>query len=328
MTLPPKLKQNDEIRIVAPARQATIVGEQTIDSAKKRLEDMGYRVSFGKNIFSDGIVSGSVESRVEDLHDAFKDPKVKAIFSVIGGFNSNELLPYLDYDLIKNNPKIILGYSDITALQNAIYARTGLVTYSGPHFSSFGEKLGFDYSQEYFNKAVVEGGVYSVLPSKQWSSDRWYKDQDNRNFVDNPGYTVIQEGVAEGTVVGGNMCTFDLLQGTPFMPSLKNSVIFLEEDQMGLMHIGLFIRNLASLVQQPDFDSVKAVVFGRFHPECDIDEERFEEIVRSEPKLSSIPIISGVDFGHTDPRITFPIGGQVKISASKRSGVSIEFTEH
>lgn len=318
MTIVPRsLKPGDNIRVVAPARQITIVSDHVVGVAKKRLEDMGYLVTFGKNIASPGLLSSSVEERVADIHDAFADSDVNGIFTVIGGFNSNELLEHLDYDLIRSNPKPLIGYSDITALQNAIYAQTGLVTYSGPHFSSFGEELGFEYTQEYFQKALNTRGSYDIHPSEFWSADRWYKDQQVRNFKQNAGYQVIQEGVAEGTVIGGNLCTFNLLQGTEYMPSLEGAILFLEEDQLGLAHIGLFARNIASLAQQSGFDSIKAIVFGRFHPECDIDMSRLEAVIQTHASLKGIPIIANMDFGHTEPRITFPIGGVAQVSASK-----------
>lgn len=100
-------------------------------------------------------MSSSIKSRVEDLHDAYKDKSIKAIFTVIGGFNSNQLLKYLDYDLIKGNPKILCGYSDITALTNAITAKTGIVSYSGLHFSTWAMKKEFEYNLEYFRKCLM-----------------------------------------------------------------------------------------------------------------------------------------------------------------------------
>ena len=329
MILAPKLKIGDEIRVIAPARQLNIVSDQVIEIASNRLSEMGYKVSFGKNVRSDDfLVSTDVEKRINDLHDAFKDKNVKAIITAIGGFNSNELLKYIDYELIKNNPKIIVGYSDITALQNAIFSQTGLVTYSGPHFSSFGEQSNFEYSKDYFSKAVIRDEFYAIHPSEKWSADKWYKNQIDRNLIVNKGYKIINKGTARGTIVGGNLCTFNLLQGTRFMPKLKDTVLFLEDDQMGLMHIGLFIRNIVSLIQQPEFSGVNAIIFGRFHPDCDIDDERLKKIVHSIPELSSRPIVSGVDFGHTDPRITFPIGGTININAHNNVDLLIEIQDH
>src|SRR3989344_2289098 len=131
--VPNKLKQGDEIRIISPARSMSIISQDVRNIAKGRLEKLGFKVTFSKNIEeSDEFNSSSIISRVDDIHEAFSNKNIKAVLTTIGGFNSNQLLKYLDYDLIKSNPKILCGYSDITSLQNAVYAKTGLVTYSGP----------------------------------------------------------------------------------------------------------------------------------------------------------------------------------------------------
>ncbi|PIX68846.1 LD-carboxypeptidase, partial [Candidatus Roizmanbacteria bacterium CG_4_10_14_3_um_filter_39_13] len=148
--IPSKLKRGDLIRVIAPSRSLNLIGEETRQIANKRFEEMGLTLSFGKHINeTDDFASSSVESRIEDLHDAFADENVKAILTVIGGFNSNQILKYIDWNLIQKNPKIFCGFSDITVLNNAIYAKIGLATYSGPHYSTFGQKLHFDYSLEY-----------------------------------------------------------------------------------------------------------------------------------------------------------------------------------
>ncbi len=160
----------------------------------------------------------------------FRKKNVKAVFAVLGGFNSNQILNYLDYGLIKNNPKIFCGYSDISAVSNAITAKTDLVTYLGLNFSTWGMKKQFDYNLEYFKKCLVEEGEFEVKPSDAWSDDVWYKDQQNRNFIKNEGFVVLNKGEATGIIFGGNLCTFNLLQGTEFMPNISNSILFLEDD--------------------------------------------------------------------------------------------------
>ena len=157
MIIPEKLKSNDEIRVLSPSSNFQRVGGMEGNrKAQERLESLGYKVTFSKNIHATDLIgSASIEERVEDLHAAFSDHNVKAILSTIGGFNSNELLPYIDYDLIRSNPKIICGYSDITALNNAITAKTGLVTYIGPHYSSFKMDELQDYQTEYFLKVCA-----------------------------------------------------------------------------------------------------------------------------------------------------------------------------
>ena len=124
-TIPARLQYGDEIRVIAPARGIKIIGQDTREIAKKRFEEMGYKVSFGSNTNNDNwdmLGSTSIENRVADIHEAFEDKNVKAIFTIIGGANSNQLLTYLNYDLIKENHKIFCGFSDITALLNAIYS--------------------------------------------------------------------------------------------------------------------------------------------------------------------------------------------------------------
>lgn len=325
----PKLKKGDEIRVIAPSRSLSLVTEDTIKLAKQNLEKQGYKVTFSKNCKEcDMFMSSSVKSRVEDIHQAFKDKKVKAILTVIGGFNSNELLPYLDYKLIKNNPKILCGYSDITALSNAITAKTGLITYSGLHFSTWAMKKGFEYNLEYFNKCLVEDEKYPVEASELWSDDAWYKDQENRKFEKNEGYVIINKGIAEGIILGGNLCTLNLLQGTEFMPNISNSILFLEDDDMTGSSFGVeFNRNLQSLIYQSNFKKVKGIVFGRFQKKAEMTIEKLKYIVQTKKELKSIPIIANADFGHSNPFITFPIGGTVKISAL-RGKAKIEILKH
>ncbi len=326
--IPQKLKKGDGIRIITPARSlmSSFIAQEIKDLAVKRLEELGLIINFGKHVNEiDDFSSSSIKSRIEDLHDAFRDPSIKLILSVIGGFNSNQLLNYIDYDLIKNNPKILCGYSDITALANAIYAKTGIVTYSGPHFFNFGDQRSFDYTLEYFQKCFFNRDSYKTIPSLKWSDDLWANNQANRTFYDNEGYWIINEGKAEGTIIGANLCTFNLLQGTEFMPSLKNAVLFLEDDSETRPHT--FDRDLQSLIHQPNFEQVKGIVIGRFQKESGVTRDLLTEIIRSKKELSSLPIIANADFGHTTPMMTFPIGGTVQILAMNNKP-EIEIIKH
>ncbi len=323
---PNKLKVGDEIRIIAPARSLAIISEESRKIANQKFEALGLKLSFGKYVEEkDEFISSSIESRVEDLHDAFADKNVKAIITVIGGFNSNQLLRYLDWKLIEENPKIFCGYSDITALNNAIYTKTGLVTYSGPHYSTFGQELYFDYILDYFKKCLLTDDPFEVIPSEKWSDDVWYLDQKNRNLISNEGHLIINEGEAKGTLLGANLCTFNLLQGTEYFPDLKDSILFIEEDEGALAHE--FDRNLQSLIHLPDFSGVKGIVVGRFQKASKITNDLLIKIIKTKKELDSIPVIANVDFGHTDPKITFPIGGEVELIA-KNGQIKLEILKH
>lgn len=323
---PEKLKTGDEIRVLAPSRSLAMISPELRFSAEKRLTEMGLKISYSSRAEEkDQFVSSSIESRVKDLHEAFSDKKVKGILTVIGGFNVNQILKYLDYDLIKKNPKILCGYSDITALSNAIYAKTDLVTYSGPHFSTFGMEKGLEYTQEYFQRCLWEDLPMKIENSQEWSDDAWYLDQNKREFIKNEGYFLLNEGRAEGKLLGGNLCTFNLLQGTEFMPQLKDSILFLEDDEETRdVH---FDRDLQSLLQQTDFGGVRGLVIGRFQKVSQMTKEKLTQIIKTKKELENIPVIANVDFGHTSPMLTFPIGGRVKLIAEKGS-IHLNILEH
>ncbi len=327
--VPVKLKLGDTIRVIAPARSLAMhwLNNQEMKTvAKQRFDELGLELTFGKHVYEiDEFDSTSIENRIEDIHDAFADPAVKMLITVIGGFNSNQLLRYLDYELIKQNPKIICGYSDITALVNAINAKTGLITYVGPHYFSFGDIKTFDYSLEYFKKCLLENQPFNISPSTNWSDDRWTGRQDERNIQPNEGFWLINEGEGEGRIVGGNQCTLNLLQGTEYMPDLTDSILFLEDDS--LADAATFDRDIQSIIHQPDFEGVKGIVIGRFQRGSNITRELLTKIIKTKKELNNLPIIANVDFGHTQPILTLPIGGEAKLKAMQ-DNVSLNITKH
>lgn len=320
MTIPPILEPGDEVRVIAPARTLAMIGDREI--ATRRLEEFGLRVTFGKHVMEDDdFRSSSIVSRIEDLHDAFRDTNVKLVLTVIGGFNSNQLLRYIDWELIRNNPKRFCGYSDITALSNAIYVKTGLMTFSGPHYSTLAELKHLEYTLEYFERCHFHTKPIQVKPSTYWCDDAWYLDQENREVFPNDGWIVVNEGVAEGISIGGNLCTLNLLQGTEFMPSLNNTILFLEDDEMS--NPVTFDRDLQSLIHQHDFAGVQGLLIGRFQRASGLNMNLLRKIIASKRELNTIPVVANVDFGHTGPRLTLPVGGKIKVSARKKPEIDI-----
>ena len=195
------------------------------------------------------------------------------------------------------NPELrICGYSDITALLHAVYARTGLVTYNGAHFSTFGFDTEAEYTQKAFFDCVMNDDKITLHPSQTAKK-----------------YTVIQQGSCEGTIIGGNLCTLNLLQGTKFMPQTDDAVLFLEDNNiMGDYFKYEFDRNFQSLLQAYGTDNIRGVVFGRFDDSCKMSADVIRSIIADKlPK--DIPVLFGVDFGHVFPLITFPIGGKVRV---------------
>jgi muramoyltetrapeptide carboxypeptidase LdcA involved in peptidoglycan recycling len=324
--IPAKLRPGSSVRVIAPSRSLAILGSDTRAEADKKLAALGLTISFGEHVDeSDDFASSPVAARLADLHAAFADPGVDGILTVIGGFNANQLLTGIDYALVAAHPKVLCGFSDITVLSNALYARTGLVGYSGPHYSSFGMKHHFEYTEAGFAACVMQDEPVEMAPSPTWSDDTWYLDQEDRTLEPGPGWWVLQEGEAAGTIVGGNLCTLNLLQGTRFMPPLDGCLVFVEDDHQ--VKPWDFDRDLVSLLQQPTFAGVTGVVIGRFQKATGMTRDLLAQIVASKPDLAGLPVIANVDFGHTSPIVTFPVGGTVEVRA-ERTAPRLTITSH
>ncbi|HEL2377729.1 TPA: LD-carboxypeptidase [Streptococcus suis] len=304
-----KLKKGDHIRIVSPSSSIERVGGFEANlAAKEKLENLGFKLSFSEHYFeNDMFDSAPIASRVADLEAAFADESVDAILTTIGGFNSNELLPYLDFDLIAQNPKIFCGYSDTTALLNAIYAKTAMQTYMGPSYSSFKMREGQDYQTQAWLKAVTQDS-YDLIPSPEWSSDAWYLPDAPRTFYPTE-WKVYNPGQASGIAIGGNISTLNLLTGTEFAPRPDEYILFLEEAEDDDYLI--IARHLTALLQA--YPNPQALVFGRFPKETKMTEEILLAILDKHPTLKTIPVLYDLDFAHTQPLFTITIGGQVEL---------------
>lgn len=313
--IPTKLTKGDIVRVIAPSSSAKIMTSGGKRIALQKFKKLGLIITFGKHIEeNDSLGSSSIASRTSDLHDAFSDKDVKAIIAVRGGYNCNELLPYINWKLMRDNPKILCGYSDITALQNALFHKTGLVSYNGPNYITFGQKLHFEYTLNSFKKCLMSNNSYELIPSTSWSEDKWYKDQQKRHLIKNKGYEIINNipTKVEGTLLGGNLSTLNLLHGTEYFPRLSESILFLEDDDLSNPEI--FNRDLQSLIYQEGFKEVKALVIGRFEKGSNMSITLLRKIISGKKELAQIPVIANVDFGHTDPMITFPVGGLVSVN--------------
>ena len=320
---PPKLKKWDNIRVIAPSRSLKLLWNDSINIALKNLQDFWFNISFWKNVNeSDEFYSSSVKSRIDDLHEAFLDKNIQWIFTVIGWYNSNQLLDYIDYEIIKNNPKVLCGFSDITALSNAIFQKTWLVWYSWPHFSSWWMKKWFEYTKEYFEKCCIQEWPYDILPAKEWSDDPWYIDQENRDFILNEWYWIFNHWKAEGIIIGGHAFTFNSLFWTEYIPNIHKDLIIFYENNWEF-NAQMFDKNLQTLIQQSWFKYVKWIIIGRFQKNVNINKKILEKIIKSKEKLQNIPIIWNIDFWHTTPFFTFPIGWYWIVDTTRKKVVNI-----
>lgn len=309
------------ICILSPSKTAYFLKDEI-----KKKSIAALQQSFAPVVFSEAFAGAptngfatSIEDRIIDIHSAYKNSQIDLIMAYSGGFNCNQLLDYIDWELIMNNPKCFCGMSDITVLCNAIYAKTGQVTFLGPvftQFATFGDNKA-DFSYEYFIK-LLHDRYFKIPFSEMWSEDRWktcYSKEEVSffNFQD-----------FSGTLIGGNLSSFALLCGTPYFPRAEKTVLLLEEDDhVRTMESGngadfFFERQLTQLTQMDFFDTVQAILVGRFKKASCMNAEKIKEFLKNNPKLAHLPIIYGLDFGHTNPILTFPIGGKCRCCAETR----------
>lgn len=313
-----------EVRLIAPSLSLSLKDKAKIVKAEKYFKSLGYTLTIGKYVFQKDNYFGcsSIENRVADLMDAFLDKNVEIILCANGGYNVNQILPYIDYKKVQQNPKILIGYSDITALLIAIIKKTTLTTYYGPMLDGFSS--GNEYTLKYFEK-ILEKKDFFITSSKEIYDYQKINGKIKEVTIKNNGMIPIQEGKAIGKIIGGNLCTLNLLQGTEYMPDLNNSILFLEDDADDYgndVFLLEFDRNLESLLQLSNCN-IKGIVFGRFQLCSNMNLDKLKALIRNKPKLKDIPIVYGADFGHTNPMFTLPLGAYCQLEI-KKSNITIK----
>ena len=300
MIIANKIKPGDTIGVVAPSNP--IIGDniEELKKAKKILEKDGFKVIFSKNIFSNtNRYTATAKEKAEDINEMFKNKEVKMIWCAKGGNNSNSVFEYLDYEAIKENPKIICGYSDITSLTNLIHEKTGLVTFSGTNFKTIATDE-TNYSYEEAIKRFVKG---SLEIGKEKT-----------------GYKTIKEGTAEGELVGGNLFLTRGMVCGKYSISFKNKILFLEE--LGIETEPAVINNFLYYMKQNGvFDEIKGLWLGNYEHESKITiEEIVQEVLGDE---YDFPIIKSNNFGHCETKTVIPIGTKERIDTNEKEKIKL-----
>ena len=300
MIIANKIKPGDTIGVVAPSNP--IIGDniEELKKAKEILEKDGFKVIFSKNIFSNtNRYTATAKEKAEDINEMFKNKEVKMIWCAKGGNNSNSVFEYLDYEAIKENPKIICGYSDITSLTNIIHEKTGLVTFSGTNFKTIATDE-TNYSYEVAIKRFVKG---SLEIGKEKT-----------------GYKTIKEGTAEGELVGGNLFLTRGMVCGKYSISFKNKILFLEE--LGIETEPAVINNFLYYMKQNGvFDEIKGLWLGNYEHESKITiEEIVQEVLGDE---YDFPIIKSNNFGHCETKTVIPIGTKARIDTNEKEKIKL-----
>ena len=325
---PARLRKGDAVGIVSPSSSIAHFPRRTARGIEA-LEALGLKVVVGKNAKNTfGHSAGTAQERADDIHAMFLDPSIKAIICSTGGYNANAVLPLLDYDLIKKNPKIFCGYSDITALNLAIAHKTGLVTFNGPTLlPTFGEFDGpFDFTVRNFKKLFFESAPLGELESATDFSEEnlWWERDDIRRSLTNvatPPY-IVSAGLAEGRLLGGNLNTLCILGGTEFFPDFTDAILFLED--MG-EDTASTERHLCYLEQLGVFSKIRGLIYGRPQQFSTVSPERtLYDILGDFAQKYNILVLADIDCGHTNPLLTLPLGVSVTLDATQKKVIITE----
>jgi len=295
---PKKLKQGDMVALVAPASPQN--EDEGICAAIETIESLGFKVKQGANLFHRyGYLAGSDLERAADMNASFADERVDGIITIGGGYGSPRILPFLDMDVIRSNPKVLMGYSDITSLLNGIHRKTGLVTFHGP----IGAQTFSPYTLAEFKKVVMNGesGVEIGTPPA-FEKAEGKVEKTNRLIR-------IHPGKAQGPLAGGNLSLMATLCGTPWMPDLEGRILFLEEVGESTYRVD---RMLTQLWLTGALQKCAGIVFGKF-TNCKTDASwakqlTVEEILRDRCGDLNIPVLRGLMIGHVEDQTTIPLG--------------------
>lgn len=318
-----RLKKGDAIGIFTPSSPETVMSKMRFERAKTFLEEKGFEIVEGNLTGKvDGYRSGTPKERAEELNELLRNPNIQMIMSTIGGTNSNSMLPYIDYEAFKQNPKLVVGYSDATAILLALYAKTGITTYYGPALiPSFGEfEPLVDDTYRYFEHYFMDKNElpYGIPMSPFWSDEpvNWLEKTTEKKLYKNEWITG-HSGVAEGRLIGGNVNAMYGFIGSPYFPEIKRGDILLLEDCMKTASI--VEKNFAMLKAHGIFDKVAGILLGKHEQYDDLGTGKQPlDLLMEQLDGKEIPILAEFDTCHTHPMHPLAIGKTVKLDADSQ----------
>ena len=302
-----RLKQGATIGLIAPSSPPS---EEKLDKAISNMETLGFKIKEGKSLRSQfGYLAGTDEARLADLHWAFEDDAVDAVWCIRGGYGASRLLPKIDYRLIRKHPKPFIGYSDVTALHLAISARSGLVSFHGPVAASdFPE-----FTLHHFKEVVMNGADNHVIEASK--SD--FPGDAYEAFT-------ISPGKATGTLIGGNLALLAALVGTPYAPVFSKKIVFIEDVGEQPYRID---RMLTQLLQGTDLSKAAGIALGVFNecqPKPGSPSLSLADTLRDRLGNLNLPVMYGIPFGHVALQATLPYGILAELDASAQKLTILE----
>ncbi len=318
---PPRLRHGDGVGIVSPSWGGAGAFPHRVRAGVKHLESLGFRVRLGRHAMNRrGFVSDTAENRVSDLHEMFEDPEIRAIIAATGGDHSCHLLPLLDFGLIENNPKIFMGYSDITVLNVSIWAKTRTVTFNGPALiTDFAEHPSmFDYTASSFLRTLGRAEPPGVIQPSDWWTEE-FLDWGAKKDLERPrarqaseGPVWLRPGYAEGMPVGGCLESMQHLRGTEFWPDFAGAILFLEtsEEKPSPARVDGMLMDYENMGV---LEKISGMLFGRPMRYTPSEKRELYQVILERTEHYDFPIVANLDFGHTAPQFVLPIGCRARI---------------
>lgn len=293
MIIPNRLKKGDTIGVIAPSNSIDEDDDEFIQKSSKLFENLGFKIKLGEFIFSHSLGYGaSPLEKAKDVNDMFANPNVKAIFCVKGGENSNITFDYLDYELIKNNPKILCGFSDSTSITNEITSKTGLVTFNGATFKSL-TSWETDYAFKEVIKRFIDKNIELGIPEDK--------------------YETLHEGIATGRLIGGNLSLTTQMVTGKYALDFTDKILFIEE--LGFESSPTRVSSCLYFMKQNGvFDKIKGLWLGNYEHPSGYSLEKI--VLDTLGNDFDFPIIKSNNFGHIDKKTVIPIGTIAKINTS------------
>ena len=297
--IPKKLSPGDTLGVISPSDPVGHDQEVKLKLGRAYLEAMGFQVEFGQHIFSHKLgYAASPEEKAEDINRMFADPSINGIICTQGGDTANAPLPWIDWDVVRQNPKVFQGLSDITVLLNAIYHKTGLVTFHGNDVLwGFGNNLA-DYERQEFERLLINGetGAYPI------NRDRW----------------AVRKGMAQGKLLGGNIRCLLKLAGTEFWPDFSGSILFVEAYEISAKGCHAAFHQLK---QMGVFEIIRGAIVGYIDSMQRDNQPKphMEDVLLETTRDYNFPILKLNDFGHNCPNTVLPVGGEVNLDADNLS---------
>lgn len=319
------------IGIISPANGVLAQFPKRVKKGVEFLYKENFKVKFATNAFkSDSYYSSEVQNRIQDINQLLEDNEINIIMASIGGYNSNQLLPYLNYKLIKEKEKIICGYSDITCILLAIYSKTNIIVYHGPIYMvemcEYPKPL--DYTLEYFYKAINKQKIKYECPSYQVKEYIDWKLQEKNSVerkkeINNNKWKILKKGESKNKIIGGNLSSILTILGSEYLPIsiFDEKILFIEDTEISIAEFDSFMQGMKL---QGVFKRITGLIIGKFEKEE--NNKLIKNFLEKFLKEYNIPVIYNIDLGHTNPKITIPIGATAYLKCT--DDIVFEITDY